>query len=891
MQPSTIHLDIDGTKELGIIACQSREGKGIHVAEIRKGTQSDGKLFPLDEILFIDSVPLSDKTVKEFSEIIKERSKSGDQFKMTIARPPKVMESSNAEKSSSSVEEPATSSAERPGMAGEEIKEGNVQENISNKVASELEPKSSRGQQGIKDVTFAPGPLGIIIIEDHGIRVKQIKHDSQCIGKMQEGDWILEINGTDVDNMTLSEFTSLVKKLIGQTYPAKILKWNRISPAIKASHKVSDESTQERGSSDQSNKEGNNEMKVTNRSVMEDIFEDWDRLGSAPSENTRNKLAAQRDTNTHANSNSPSPADFSITNTLPKPPAQDRREHSNANSDSSSSDDVATSTNVPNSQTHDSKAMPKESETLNLKSSRKTSFEINHKFCDICGKRDAYLGSMTLQQCSECGVMVHEGCYGLHNEEQGEQYSDWKCHACASVGKVIKLIKHDGEKKEIRIKKRPVHCSLCPISSGMHAMTPLYDTYGPRGQPIPAKAKNEEEGILWVHSLCALVIGSSVGTMGMVYGCYEDGLHIGGEESDNEDDDENDSVDKICSFDLDYYGKDGSPLLLALLHHFVMENECSVQLKRMEEFRELKCIFCKHIDQKSKRIPIQCAYDDCELALHIGCGKWGREQSRIEFFPGHQDKSGEFHELVSRGYCNKHFKIANKISQESLSENKKSMYYETVRETEQTASHSLKSGKDGDLFDDDSSFEDDNYVDYAPGDADEEALIRPSKDTLKRKISDSSRIPQSLSPQKKKMKNASRLGPKVSGKTSAYFEKKKRIQQYSLQMVQDLESRLKSGTSVRKAVKIVSSHWKNKLTESEFRMCRDKNDDDMNALIVQYRRMEEKQMQQASRKALVERDRKNSRWKHLFMPSFKFGATLTAEWDLEEEISPSDMDN
>jgi hypothetical protein len=41
----------------------------------------------------------------------------------------------------------------------------------------------------------------------------------------------------------------------------------------------------------------------------------------------------------------------------------------------------------------------------------------------------------------------------------------------------------------------------------------------------------------------------------------------------------------------------------------------------------------------------------------------------------------------------------------------------------------------------------------------------------------------------------------------------------------------------------------------------------------------------------VERDRKNNRWNYLFMPSFKFGATLTADWDKEEEISPSDMDN
>jgi hypothetical protein len=273
------------------------------------------------------------------------------------------------------------------------------------------------------------------------------------------------------------------------------------------------------------------------------------------------------------------------------------------------------------------------------------------------------------------------------------------------------------------------------------------------------------------------------------------------------------------------------------------------------------------------------------LALHIGCGQWGREKSRIEFFPGNCDKSGKSFDLVARGFCNKHFKLAKNIGEEALSENNKLSYYETAVETGRTISTSLKSGEDAEIFDDDSSFDEAMSTDGSSFEANEEIVrnIPPLAGNLKRKTSDSSRLSQNLQPlnQKKRKQNTSFVGPKVSGKTSVYLEKKKRIQQYSLLMVQDLEKRLKSGTSVRKAVKIVSNHWKNKLTESEFKMCREKNDDDMNALILLYRRQEESKTEVATKK-----ERKSGRWKHLFMPSFKFGSTLTTEWDKEEEIFP-----
>jgi hypothetical protein len=63
-----------------------------------------------------------------------------------------------------------------------------------------------------------------------------------------------------------------------------------------------------------------------------------------------------------------------------------------------------------------------------------------HK-CEICGEKDGYLGCMNMQQCSACGISVHEQCYGLENEHHGRKYLDWKCHACASKFNVVYLAK------------------------------------------------------------------------------------------------------------------------------------------------------------------------------------------------------------------------------------------------------------------------------------------------------------------------------------------------------------------------------------------------------------------------------------------------------------------
>ncbi len=50
--------------------------------------------------------------------------------------------------------------------------------------------------------------------------------------------------------------------------------------------------------------------------------------------------------------------------------------------------------------------------------------------CDICNQPDGHFRK-NMQICCECGVAVHEECYGLGYSLQGKKYPDWKCHACA----------------------------------------------------------------------------------------------------------------------------------------------------------------------------------------------------------------------------------------------------------------------------------------------------------------------------------------------------------------------------------------------------------------------------------------------------------------------------
>lgn len=57
--------------------------------------------------------------------------------------------------------------------------------------------------------------------------------------------------------------------------------------------------------------------------------------------------------------------------------------------------------------------------------------------CDICTKPDGSRDHMNLQRCRECGVLVHELCYGLVPTSTKD--INFVCHACAAVGKAVEV--------------------------------------------------------------------------------------------------------------------------------------------------------------------------------------------------------------------------------------------------------------------------------------------------------------------------------------------------------------------------------------------------------------------------------------------------------------------
>ena len=167
------------------------------------------------------------------------------------------------------------------------------------------------------------------------------------------------------------------------------------------------------------------------------------------------------------------------------------------------------------------------------------------------------------------------------------------------VGKTVKVRrKKENIVEKAYIKSRPKSCALCSVKSETTAMNPLFGTHGSEGMPIPAKKSNKDEGIVWVHTLCALVINTNRMTRGYVYGCDAEGQY----ESEDESSD-SDAVKPPGILDCTYRDPlDNSELLFASTNHFVINED---QTEHLNEFRELTCQICKKDDTKSTRIPIQ----------------------------------------------------------------------------------------------------------------------------------------------------------------------------------------------------------------------------------------------------------------------------------------------
>ena len=163
---------------------------------------------------------------------------------------------------------------------------------------------------------------------------------------------------------------------------------------------------------------------------------------------------------------------------------------------------------------------------------------------------------------------------------------------------------------ETTIKTRSKRCALCPINFPTTAMHPLYDTYGRDGRPILAKKEFKDEGILWVHSLCAFGINANRGAGGCIYGCDAYGKNYNSDEESEEDSDDDKPVKQVYRLDFELKGRDGSTLLGAYPNHFVFNYEDDLIKQRIKDFQSLKCQICKRDDKRlgSKQIPIQVMF-------------------------------------------------------------------------------------------------------------------------------------------------------------------------------------------------------------------------------------------------------------------------------------------
>ena len=183
---------------------------------------------------------------------------------------------------------------------------------------------------------------------------------------------------------------------------------------------------------------------------------------------------------------------------------------------------------------------------------------------------------------------------------RGKKFEDWKCHACKSVGKSVNA-KFGNAVKRVKIHSRPMRCALCNISKSFHAMHPLYNTHGREGLPLGAPTKFVDEGIVWVHTICASALGLHAQCAGIVFGCYEDGRYDG----DEEDNDEEDEVEISPELDLHYY-QNGKRNIDPIIHHFVIDRIDERSKGILKDLQsQLVCGVCKKQSFNSNKIPIQ----------------------------------------------------------------------------------------------------------------------------------------------------------------------------------------------------------------------------------------------------------------------------------------------
>jgi hypothetical protein len=335
-----------------------------------------------------------------------------------------------------------------------------TKESISTPTSATTSTGNRLASPRIIDVPLIQGPIGIEITNRFGgIRVQAITPGSQCNGKVEVGDHIVEFDGLGMKDMNIEGFKQRISQLKGQKI--RLMKVHRV-PRIGQNEDASiQRSTTATGHLEIQKKVDSH----VDDTIKEKVIPPPDGPGnsstltsnyyppskgpyytpSARGPSTSEGSGAQH---VHANtSKAASSSSFSSqldTAMRVNRPMRARANKKSKVTPSSPSEEVALcqpsesqrqlsrQSSVTTAEENDTKC-PASTEQIGTSVPTKVKPPMKIiDLCDICGKPDGFLESMTLQKCFRCNISVHEDCYGLANENKGIKYPDWRCHSCAS---------------------------------------------------------------------------------------------------------------------------------------------------------------------------------------------------------------------------------------------------------------------------------------------------------------------------------------------------------------------------------------------------------------------------------------------------------------------------
>jgi len=157
------------------------------VKKIDEGGESEGKLKANDEITHIDGIPVQIRKIGQFVELIMARK--GKKVLISFSR---------------------------------HMKEEDVS---MNRPSTQIPPCSETFS-----IELSPGPLGLNVRRKAwdppiGIEIGSITVPSQCSGKVNTGDWIVELNGTSLSDFSIDDFKELTQKQKDDPKTLLIKRW------------------------------------------------------------------------------------------------------------------------------------------------------------------------------------------------------------------------------------------------------------------------------------------------------------------------------------------------------------------------------------------------------------------------------------------------------------------------------------------------------------------------------------------------------------------------------------------------------------------------------------------------------------------------------------------